>query len=211
MRSAVIRLIPFLALMTLMLSVAWSAPKKSKKAPPTDNPETEVLVPVSPNFLKQHNISGDSLKGLQYYSDYTITLVRLVTPADERLASGKLVIVSGRNYEIVVVQSRTPGIATSASESEGVVRSISISFEPHCTMEFRPLNDDTSNFTVRNSVEYCGFRYKMAECTYNEREELNSIGVGVSKDHCGSDLYVAYKPGKATGNVRVVPGRTLAK
>ena len=76
----------------------------------------------------------------------------------------------------------------------------------------KALTDDKSNFTVRNSVEYCGFRYVMADCApYNVRDELISIGVGVRNDRCGSDLYVAYKPGKVTGDVRVVPGRSLGK
>src|SRR6266702_5621085 len=96
------RMIPIAAL-ALIFAFATSGKKPPKKDDRPPDP-LDGLTRVTPNFIREHKLSVTDLKGLQYYSGNLITLYRAVTAADQRVASGRLVMTSGRTYEVVVIK-----------------------------------------------------------------------------------------------------------
>lgn len=129
-----------------------------------------------------------------------------MTPADVRLASGKLITVSGRTYEVVLIEEGLPGIATSASEVNGFVTSISISFEPNCTVDFTsspPGEYRSPPFHIRNRVEYCGFQYEVLEC--------NHTGSGVEVERLLALQRLAQSRAKRSKSQRAADCCTIAE
>jgi hypothetical protein len=168
---------------------------------------------VTPDFLREHKLSAEELKKLQYYTDGPIIFSRVMTSAGQQIAGGRLIAVSGRSYEIVVIERGTPGIATDVQmgpSSEWGMRSISISFEPHCTMIY-PWSEVSNQSLYPNEKSYCGLTF-MSGVPHEAKEAARSQGIDADEsDYHPPRLLVDFSPAKATVKTRVVPGRTLDK
>ena len=232
MHHIVIRVLSLVLSLALVFPCVSSAKKTPKKPGRAADP-LDGLIKFTPNFLKEHNLSGDSLKALQYYSGNAVTLYRLVNPADERVASGKLVTTSGGTYDVVVIKRGTPGILTRVSESDGAVSSIWISFEPNCSVRF--VASSRGKFSASEPFlmqrEYCGSEYDVAGCaagagdsewkelahTLHRTGETPAYVIGTQSlpsipGSCNDTyLFVDFKTHEPSGTVRVVPGQTLQK
>lgn len=90
------------------------------------------LVPFTHELRREHNLSRNDLKNLQYYVSHKITLRReLESGGSQVTGSHKLLVVSGKTIEEVVIEEHTPGIAVAVDE-----RSIAVSFEPGSSIVF---------------------------------------------------------------------------
>lgn len=89
-------------------------------------------VPFTQELRTAHGLSRDDLKNLQFYVSHRITLRREVESGGSQITPGhKLLLVSGKTIEEVVVEEHTPGVATQVGDSM-----LSVSFEPGASILF---------------------------------------------------------------------------
>lgn len=92
------------------------------------------LVPFTHELRAEHNLSKDDLKNLQFYISTKVTLRRELESGGKQITgSHKLVLVSGKVIEEVVVEEKTPGIAIDVRD-----RALEVSFEPGSSIVFSP-------------------------------------------------------------------------
>lgn len=90
------------------------------------------MIPFTHELRTQHNLSDADVKNLQFYVSRTITLRRELESGGRQITGNhKLVLVSGKTIEEVVIEEATPGVAVNVSG-----RSIAVSFEPGSSMVF---------------------------------------------------------------------------
>jgi hypothetical protein len=90
------------------------------------------LVPFTHELRVQHDLKPEDIKNLQFYVSNRITLRRELETGGRRVTGGhKLLLLSGKTIEEVVVSEGTPGVAVSVDEA-----TIAISFEPGTSMLF---------------------------------------------------------------------------
>ncbi|AKT37863.1 hypothetical protein [Chondromyces crocatus] len=90
------------------------------------------LVPFTHELRMQHGLTAKDLKNLQFYVSHEITLRREVESGGSQVTPGhKLLLVSGKTIEEVVIKKHTPGVATQITNS-----TVSVSFEPGFSMLF---------------------------------------------------------------------------
>jgi hypothetical protein len=90
------------------------------------------LVPFTHEIRLQQNLSRGDMKNLQYYVSHRIILRReLESGGSQVTGSHKLLVVSGKTIEEVVIEEHTPGIAVAIDDS-----SIAVSFEPGSSITF---------------------------------------------------------------------------
>jgi hypothetical protein len=90
------------------------------------------LVPFTHELRVQQGLKKEDLKNLQYYVSHKITLRReLESGGSQVTGSHKLLVVSGKTIEEVVIEEHTPGIAVAIDD-----RSIAVSFEPGSSLVF---------------------------------------------------------------------------
>jgi hypothetical protein len=94
-----------------------------------------------------HSLGTSELKNLQFYVSDTITLRRELT-SDSRSVSGshKLLLVSGKTIEEVVIPAKTPGVVVSVEDG-----ALAVSFEPGSSLRFEaageaPVTHDPNPF-----------------------------------------------------------------
>lgn len=90
------------------------------------------LVPFTHEIRAQHGLTDADLKNLQFYVSHRITLRRELESGGRQVTGNhKLLLVSGKTIEEVVVEEKTPGIVVAIGN--GV---LSISFEQGSSLEF---------------------------------------------------------------------------
>ena len=90
------------------------------------------LVPFTDGLRTANGLSDADVKKLQFYVSDTITMRREITRGGRQITGNhKLIVVSGKTIEEVVIEKGTPGVATSV---EGNV--IRVSFEPGSSLPF---------------------------------------------------------------------------
>jgi hypothetical protein len=91
-----------------------------------------TLVPFTHELRLQHNLSNDDIKNLQFYVSHTMTLRReLESGGSQVTASHKLLLVSGKTIEEVVIEEHTPGVAVDVKGN-----ALAVSFEPGSAILF---------------------------------------------------------------------------
>lgn len=110
-------LLAFLAAALLALCLAGCGPR---------------LVPFTHEMRLQHNLSNEDLKNLQFYISHTVTLRRELESGGSQVTPGhKLLLVSGKTIEEVVIEEHTPGVVVEVRD-----RLLAVSFEPGAAMLF---------------------------------------------------------------------------
>lgn len=90
------------------------------------------LVPFTHETRIENNLTVEEIKNLQFYVSHRITLRRELESGGRQVTgSHKLLVVSGKNIEEVVIEEKTPGIAVAVGDN-----AISVSFEQGSSMEF---------------------------------------------------------------------------
>ena len=90
------------------------------------------LVPFTHELRVQHDLSDSDVKNLQFYVSHQIALRRELTAESSQVTSShKLLLVSGKIIEEVVVEERTPGVVVAARGG-----ALSVSFEPGASLTF---------------------------------------------------------------------------
>ncbi|WP_437735205.1 DNA-directed RNA polymerase [Sorangium sp. So ce1335] len=90
------------------------------------------LVPFTHELRVQHGLTDRDVKNLQFYVSHEVALRReLTADRSEITSSHKLLLVSGKVIEEVVVEERTPGVVVDARA--GV---LAVSFEPGASLAF---------------------------------------------------------------------------
>ncbi|WP_437757348.1 DNA-directed RNA polymerase [Sorangium sp. So ce1389] len=90
------------------------------------------LVPFTHELRVQHDLTDRDVKNLQFYLSHEVALRRELTSERSQITSShKLLLVSGKVIEEVVVEERTPGVVVDARA--GV---LSVSFEPGASLAF---------------------------------------------------------------------------
>ncbi|WP_437510213.1 DNA-directed RNA polymerase [Sorangium sp. So ce1099] len=108
-------LVPLLALVTVFL--AGCGPR---------------LVPFTHELRVQHDLTDRDVKNLQFYLSHEVALRRELTSERSQITSShKLLLVSGKVIEEVVVEERTPGVVVDARAG-----ALSVSFEPGASLAF---------------------------------------------------------------------------
>lgn len=90
------------------------------------------LVPFTHELRVQHDLSDSDVKNLQFYVSHQIALRRELTAESSQVTSShKLLLVSGKVIEEVVVEERTPGVVVAARGG-----ALAVSFEPGASLTF---------------------------------------------------------------------------
>ncbi|CAN91087.1 DNA-directed RNA polymerase [Sorangium cellulosum So ce56] len=90
------------------------------------------LVPFTHELRVQRDLSDSDVKNLQFYVSHPIALRRELTAESSQVTSShKLLLVSGKVIEEVVVEERTPGVVVAARGG-----ALSVSFEPGASLTF---------------------------------------------------------------------------
>lgn len=90
------------------------------------------LVPFTHEIRTGHGLTDKDVKNLQFYVSRKITLRRELESGSKQITGNhKLLLVSGKTIEEVVVEELTPGIAVAVTED-----AISISFEQGSSLTF---------------------------------------------------------------------------
>lgn len=107
------------------------------------------LVQFTHELRVQHGLTKDDLKNLQWYVSHRVTLRReLESGARQVTGSHKLLVMSGKTIEEVVIEELTPGIAVDVGDG-----SIAVSFEEGSSLVFssssgRLLSGSSQNFAT---------------------------------------------------------------
>ncbi|MDC0748869.1 DNA-directed RNA polymerase [Polyangium mundeleinium] len=90
------------------------------------------LVPFTHEIRTEHGLTDDEVKNLQFYSSHGITLRREVESGGRKITPGhKLLLISGKQIEEVVIPAKTPGVAVKVGP-----RALAVSFEPGTSLVF---------------------------------------------------------------------------
>jgi hypothetical protein len=90
------------------------------------------LVPFTHELRVEHNLKAEDLKNLQFYVSNDIKLRRELESGGRQVTGGhRLLVISGKTIEEVVVPEGTPGVAVAVDDT-----TLSISFEPGSSMVF---------------------------------------------------------------------------
>ncbi|WP_437928999.1 DNA-directed RNA polymerase [Sorangium sp. So ce291] len=110
-------LVPLLALATVCLFLSGCGPR---------------LVPFTHELRVQHDLTDRDVKNLQFYLSHEVALRRELTSERSQITSShKLLLVSGKVIEEVVVEERTPGVVIDTRAG-----ALSVSFEPGASLAF---------------------------------------------------------------------------
>lgn len=94
------------------------------------------LIAFTHELRDQQGLTNEELKNLQWYVSHKITLRRELESGGRQVTgSHKLLVVSGKTVEEVVIEEHTPGIAVAVGES-----TISVSFEEGSSLDFSAQN-----------------------------------------------------------------------
>src|SRR5262245_56225138 len=95
------------------------------------------LVPFTHEIRDQNSLKTQDLKNLQFYLSNRVVLRREVSSGGREITgSHKLLVISGKTIEEVVIEAGTPGIAVGAGEG-----TLAISFEPGSSLVFAASRD----------------------------------------------------------------------
>ncbi|WP_272418154.1 DNA-directed RNA polymerase [Polyangium jinanense] len=90
------------------------------------------LVPFTHEIRTEHGLTDDEVKNLQFYSSHGITLRREIESGGRKITPGhKLLLISGKQIEEVVIPAKTPGVAVKVGP-----RALAVSFEPGTSLVF---------------------------------------------------------------------------
>ena len=91
-----------------------------------------TLVPFTQEIRVQHRLSDADVKNLQFYLSHRVTLRRELDSGSRKITGNhRLLLVSGKTIEEVVVEEGTPGIAVAVDDG-----SVSVSFEQGSSLVF---------------------------------------------------------------------------
>jgi hypothetical protein len=91
-----------------------------------------TLVPFTHEVRTQHQLTPADLKNLQFYLSHRVTLRRELDSGSRQITGNhRLLLVSGKTIEEVVVEEHTPGIAVTVDDS-----ALSVSFEQGTSLVF---------------------------------------------------------------------------
>lgn len=92
------------------------------------------LIPFTQELREQHGLSNEDVKNLQFYISSKVIMRHELERGGRSITPGhKLVIVSGKTIEEVVIEEHTPGVAVAVSSD-----SVKVAFEPGSSLEFTP-------------------------------------------------------------------------
>ncbi len=90
------------------------------------------LVPFTHEVRTEHGLADDEVKNLQFYASHGITLRREIESGGRKVTPGhKLLLISGKQIEEVVIPAKTPGVAVKVGP-----RALAVSFEPGTSLVF---------------------------------------------------------------------------
>lgn len=91
------------------------------------------LIPFTHEIRVEHGLTDDEVKNLQFYSSHGITLRREIESGGRKITPGhKLLLISGKQIEEVVIPAKTPGVAVKVGP-----RALAVSFEPGTSLVFQ--------------------------------------------------------------------------
>lgn len=89
-------------------------------------------IPFTHELRTEHGLTDDEVKNLQFYVSHDVTLRREVESGGRKVTPGhKLLLISGKQIEEVVIPAKTPGVAVKVGP-----RAIAVSFQPGTAMIF---------------------------------------------------------------------------
>src|SRR5690242_15224989 len=90
------------------------------------------FVPFTQELRTATGLKKDDLKNLQFYTSNKIVLRREVESGGSQVTGHKLIVMSGKTIEEVVIEEHTPGVVTQIGDG-----SLSVSFEPGASLQFQ--------------------------------------------------------------------------
>jgi hypothetical protein len=89
-------------------------------------------VPFTHELRTEHGLTDEEVKNLQFYVSHDVTLRREVESGGRKVTPGhKLLLISGKQIEEVVIGAKTPGVAVKVGP-----RAIAVSFQPGTALIF---------------------------------------------------------------------------
>jgi hypothetical protein len=155
-------------------------------------------VPFTHELRTEHGLTDDEVKNLQFYVSHDVTLRREIESGGRKVTPGhKLLLISGKQIEEVVIAAKTPGVAVKVGP-----RAIAVSFQPGTALIFAlkgsrlalengflrpvPLEVGQSDFATRPLVGLLGQQFAKPPNPFPGND-----GTGTSTTFAGDD---------ATGN-----------
>lgn len=89
-------------------------------------------VPFTHELRTEHGLTDDEVKNLQFYVSHDVTLRREIESGGRKVTPGhKLLLISGKQIEEVVIPAKTPGVAVKVGP-----RAVAVSFQPGTALIF---------------------------------------------------------------------------
>lgn len=89
-------------------------------------------VPFTHELRTEHGLTDEEVKNLQFYVSHDVTLRREVESGGRKVTPGhKLLLISGKQIEEVVIGAKTPGVAVKVGR-----QAIAVSFQPGTALIF---------------------------------------------------------------------------
>jgi hypothetical protein len=116
-----------------------------------------TLVPFTQEIRVQHRLSDADVKNLQFYLSHRVTLRRELDSGSRRITGNhKLLLLSGKTIEEVVIEAETPGVAVSLGVG-GDQGSLAISFEQGSSLVFSTSGELRTTSAASSSGPTLGF------------------------------------------------------
>lgn len=107
------------------------------------------LIAFTHELREQQGLTNEELKNLQWYVSHRVTLRRELGSGGRQVTgTHKLLVVSGKNIEEVVIEEHTPGIALNITEG-----TITVSFEQGSSLDFSAQSGRLSSEPQRGFAE----------------------------------------------------------
>ena len=112
-----------------------------------------TLVPFTQEIRVQHRLSDADLKNLQFYLSHRVTLRRELDSGSRQITGNhRLLLVSGKTIEEVVIEEHTPGVAVSIDPG-----AMAISFEQGSSLVFSTSGELQTSAARASRTQSLGF------------------------------------------------------
>lgn len=158
-------------------------------------------VPFTHELRTEHGLTDEEVKNLQFYVSHDVTLHREVESGGRKVTPGhKLLLISGKQIEEVVIPAKTPGVAVKVGP-----RALAVSFQPGTALIFaikgsrlalengflRPVPmEPQNNFATRSIAPFLGQQFAKPPNPFPGNTDSNGTSATFAGDDASGNYWL---------------------